>query len=477
MPKNADDVPSELSAFASTFVAEFEPILTPDVFPTIPKKPAHAPFKDGVLGDNWGGFLEANKQHQHWLGEVAIQLAALFSPGQRALLSRFFHTKLIPEGLFTNSAIATGAVMASTQQRTLMATHILSTGRKAEADVVADSATAPGKVKAANCGQWAEYVFIYAGVNAAKGDPGGFSGSLKNVKGPLGTESMPGADALTFPFGGHSSKVTAAKRKEDEAQGVESEQAGGGAGRLDPLGAPDPDKMFAVLSGLKPGDWVWVDNRADADGHSFIFAGWKQPPAKDAAGARGVAYEYSQHANGATAEQRVKKYGAWAADGGGSRSEMSIGYPFGSDRKPVTQVARPAAGAHAATTEAELLHYDKAKASKENDARIKKAGVDLTKYHAQMAAAAKAAADGATNLEEGQKELASAIATEHGGAADLDNLSALIALVQRLNPTDSIVTKGSSMPGRLVRGYLDLSLPSDLALIPGGLEKIKRTDL
>ena len=182
-------------------------------------------------------------------------------------------------------------------------------------------------------------------------------------------------------------------------------------------------------------------------------------------------------------EHPKNKNDAWVKDGGGVKGNYHLGYPKdGVKCCPVTRVARPAtASAKPAASEGELLHYNLANAVKQNTTFIANAGVDLAKYHAQMAAAANTAVSGATSVEPGQQQLASAIAKEHGSDPTIEHLSALIALVQRMNPTDTIVAKGQStdpkigMGGRPVRGYLDLTFANDVALIPGGLAGIKKS--
>jgi hypothetical protein len=489
--KNAATAPATSPAkpdtyVAAVFVGEFEPIL--GSFKELPPKPSGKSIDPKLLLANWTEYYQQNQARAAWLEACAVKLKQLFSAAQLTRLTRFAEDHVIPEGLFTDTKVtdapSPGTIMASTSLRTLIAAHILARGRTVETHS-ADSAAAPGKVHAANCGQWAEYVWIYAGVNSALGDPGGFQGTGKNSLGATGKTSFGAGGPNQSPFGNTSTKVTDAARKDADAQGVETMDSGGGKGRKDPLGAPDPEKMFAALAGLRPGDWVWVDNRADADGHSFIFASWETEPAKgsfiDTDGkakptARGVAYGYSQRANGDTAEARKKKYGDWAADGGGDRHTLPVGYPFSTSpqRYPVTQVSRPAANAGPARTEDDLLRYDRVAAAKKNTAMMVQHKVELGRYHALMVEAAAARLASATDYEPGLKSLCAKVAADRGSTADLANLTALIALTQRMSPTDKVLEpKKSGFNGRPVRGWLDLGVGSDLALVPGGLKRLR----
>lgn len=472
---------------ARQFLAEFEPVLS--AFPELPKKPTAKPIDPNLILANWDDFYANNQKEVAWLEEVAVELRKIFSSKQLELLGKFHHDRIIPEGLFTNTKVtdadAMGTVMGNASQRILMASHILAKGRTVNADA-ADSAAAPGKVQADNCGQWNEYVWIYAACNSSGSDPGGFEGTIKNSEGPTGKTSFGGGGPNQFPYGSASGKVTAANKKEADETGVETLDSGGGPGRKDPLGAPNPDKMFEALSSLQPGDWVWIDNRGDADGHSFIFVSWATPPVKGSfigadgkavPTAAGVCNAYSQRANGNSEAARKKKYGDWAADGGGDAHTQPVGYPFSNSpqRYPVTQICRPAKDAGPARTEEQLLHFNRATAATKNQGFIKQLGLDLAKYHAEMVKAGNAAvAAAADDYEEGLEELCESVLKKHAGAATLEDLTVLIALVQRMNPTDAVLNKKKSgLNGRPVRGWLDPAEKTDIELVPGGLAAIK----
>src|SRR4029079_16720405 len=66
-----------------------------------------------------------------------------------------------------------------------------------------------------------------------------------------------------------------------------------GTFRKAPIGWPDTDKMWAALSSIQPGDWLYIDNGNDMM-HSIVFVVWTKPPVKVGGTATGTCRAISQ---------------------------------------------------------------------------------------------------------------------------------------------------------------------------------------
>lgn len=423
----------------TSFVAEFgESLMSDKVFPDV----YPVTLKTGTP-----------EEHDERIAKAATSLKLLFQAQQRKELLEFIATRLIPDDLFTGS-IPLGT--ANVPQRTLISAHILAkgvTGTEKEGD--AQTATGKGKFRALNCGHWAQSVWIYAGVASAAGDPGANAGSTLGTTGPTGKTTFPGAKPGQA-IGPHSDKLT--KKGEADKDDMTA-MCNAPSGRLDALGAPDPATMFGFLKKLQPGDWIWIDNGKVA-GHSLIFVDWVQEPAPGAT-SKGVAKCFSQLSNGPTAEGR-KKDGH--EDGGGELHNQTLGYPFGGGVSTITMIRRPDKDAAPPKDAASLLQFDRAKAAKDNALQIKKYSVVLVQYHRQMVTAVSAKLGASEKYDDATRTLCATVQTEASGSPTIENLSTLIALVQRMSSTGA---------GRKISGILDLGSKNDIALVPGGLPSLK----
>lgn len=411
-------VPEADRAFATSFASQFKEVL--HVFPEVAAM-AKAADDDSLV---------ATAVHT---------LGVAFSAWQRGELSRYMATRLIPPELFIGKA-ATGAATAA--QKTLVAGQILEHGTTGKAQA-GDSKTAPGKVKGSSCAGWAEYVWVYAGVQGAGGDPAGYEGSKGNSAGPTGE--------VSFGGGSGSGQAIANLTPDPAAPGF-----------FLGVGGPDPAKQLAVVKQLQPGDWFWV-RTGKVEGHSLIFVRWETPPAISGAGITARPLAFSQRSNSGDPEER-KKIGA--EDGGGDLKP----WPVTPDH-PITMIRRPPADAGPARTEAELLHYDHAKAAAANQLDITGRNLDLARFQRQLAVAASARLGIASAIEQSQQDLCTTIINDASATPSLANLGRLIALVQRLSLVTGADVPKDAMIKRAITGHL---APSEWSLVPGGLAAITK---
>ena len=366
----------------------------------------------------------------------------LLSTWQRKQLADFFDTGIIPDGLFTD-AQATGR--ATVAQRVLMSAQILSTGKRLNKD--GPNQGVAEKPHALFCGHWVQYVWSYAGVNAAKGMDYANQGSQLDVVGPTGQVSF---------GGGKIGFSTIMPTDTDPASPLYK--------RRPPIGSPNPSTMASIFDLLQPGDWIYIDNGKE-QGHSLVFVGWEDdtPQAVTTIAEGRVVYKkakvYSQRDNTKT----------WNKAGGGDPHGETLGFPYSGTLgvHPVTAITRPDATSGPPRTVEQLLQFDRKKAAEKNLAIIAANKVSISKVHLRVSVEAYVLLHDAPelkHLETAQRQLCDDILAANN-TPTIDAISTLIALGQRLSFA------------KVVDGVLNPSNKQDAALLgAGGLKGVQRDD-
>lgn len=409
-------------------------------------------------------------------------IANLFSEGQRALLTSYMETKVVPPGLFTNEA----ANKSSGPQRVLLASNMLSYGKVKMGDKVLEGQ----KWCASCCGGWVNGVFAYAGTNAAKGygslsseqsiSPTGEksygAGTQDAVKGSNATSSevsevVAQEGALSGAVKSAKDRLAAAHKAGDSAAvtkasvdlaAAESEQAAKLPGLKDeearrklavgasPTGTGHTPMSFDFLqSEMKSGDWLFLDN-GGAAGHSVLFVDWAdaEQSGSDAPSELGVSRPVRWR-SARLYNQRQPKLG-------GTYDTYKLGYPYSAANhvNAVYAITHTREDSQVASTTEDFLAYDLDKAVAENDKILSAAknNLDAAAVKAKLHGVVQGLVDGmkgkgrradtvgrlSGDFSEPQQKIVAAILA--GGTGDGADIANLVALGQKLSVID--VTSG-----------------------------------
>ncbi len=170
---------------------------------------------------------------------TSAELHVLFSPGQRAKLTSFCQTRVIPDHLFDGDDVGG----CNAQQRILVSEHILTRGEYREGSFAQ-------RLHARMCGHWVELVHNYAGVAAAGG------AGLENQLDHTGDTTL-GSGRARVRFSG-------------------SREAIEGAGEDDQRQFRQQGLPVSEFDTIEPGDWLYVFTGVNTAGgnHSVIFVRW-----------------------------------------------------------------------------------------------------------------------------------------------------------------------------------------------------------